>query len=512
MAATLRRSLRSAVPFLIYMCAGAFPGLAQLAQTAEPPPRVPVESFELENGMRFLLVRRPGAPMVAAGWAVRTGAGDERPGATGISHLLEHLMFHGSRRIGTRSADREGLLMARQDEVGDRLTELRRQPPSAARDAEIADLERRLGKLLADHQPLMIRGEMPRLYQDAGAVGMNAVTDRDFTVYYGQIPANKLELWFWLESDRLLAPVFREFYNEGRVVAEERRQRLESTPTGAAVEKLNAAFWEGHPYEWPTLGRTEDLAALRRSQAETHFTEHYRPDRIAAALVGDFDPAQVKALARTYFGRLPRRPAPASPPPETPAPAHSRNTERRITETCECTPQARVLYRTPAFGHPDTYALDVLAGVLNGRTGRLYRSLVLAQGTAFAAFAQHEAGRRGGSFGIVLESKGETRPDALIAAWEAELERLRREPVSERELQKVKNQILTDSWRRLSDPVALTVRLLSWDAHGDWRYLDRWPEATLAVTAADVQRVANSWFDPKQRTVGIFDRPGRSGR
>jgi predicted Zn-dependent peptidase len=469
---------------------------------------LPVEAFELENGMRFLLVRRPGAPMVAAAWAVRTGSGDEQPGSTGISHLLEHLMFHGSRRIGTRSPDREGELMARQDEVADRLYALRGQPSSPARDSERAELQRRLDKLLADHLPLMVRGELSRIYREQGAVGVKALTDRDQTVYYGQIPANKLELWFWLESDRLLAPVFREIYLEGSIVEEERRQRLESTPAGRAVEKLVQTFWEGHPYAWPTLGRTEDLAAIRRAQTEAWFQAHYRPDRITAALVGDFDLEQAKVLARAYFGRLRRPSAPPAPAP-TPDSAESRTGERRVTETCECTPQSRVLYRTPAFGHPDTYALDVLAGVLNGRTGRLYRSLVLGQGIAFAAYAEHGAARRGGSFGVVLESKGNAAPAALVAAWDAELDRLRREPVPEREIRKVKNQILTDSWRRLDNPLALTLRLLSADTLGDWRELDRWPEATLAVTPADLQRVVNAWLDPQKRTIGIFERARR---
>ncbi|HKH46782.1 MAG TPA: pitrilysin family protein [Thermoanaerobaculia bacterium] len=505
----MRRGLRAAL-YLIYIACAAAPALAAPSAAA---PRLPVESFELENGMRFLLVRRPGAPLVAAGWVVRTGSGDEQPGVTGISHLLEHLMFHGSQKIGTRTPDREGVLMARQDELADRLVTLRGQPPSAGRDAEMADLQRRLEKLIADQRPLMVRGELSRIYRDEGAVGVQALTYRDYTVYYGQIPTNKLSLWFWLESDRLLSPVFREFYLEGSVVEEERRQRLESTPTGKAVEKLAAAFWEGHPYAWPTLGRTEDLAVLRRSQTEAWFLEHYRPDQVIAALVGDFDPEQVKVLARAYFGRLRR---PGAPPPglisppsaltSAPAPAAVPTGERRLTESCECTPQSRVLYHTPGFGHPDTYVLDVLAGVLNGRTGRLFRSLVLGQGIAFAAYAEHDAARRGGSFSVVLESKGETTPEALVASWDAEVDRLRREPVSERELQKVKNQILTESWRGLSDPLALALRLLAAEALGDWRELDRWPEATLAVTPADLQRVVSTWLDPQKRTVGVFVR------
>ncbi len=458
--------------------------------------------------MRFLLVRRPGAPMVATGWGVRVGSGDERPGVTGISHLLEHLMFQGTTRIGTRNAGREGDLMARQDEVWDRLLALKGQPPSTNRDSEMAGLRSQLDKLLADQRPLILRGDLYRIYHEAGAVGINALTDRDFTAFYGQIPANKLELWFWMESDRLLAPVFRDLYNEGQVVEEERRQRLESTPLGPALERLDAAIWEGHPYAWPTLGRTADLAAMTRAKAEAHFAAYYRPERITAALVGDFDPEQVKALARAYFGRLPRRgersreAAPATVPATVPA----RAAEQRIAESCECAPQARVLYRTPAFGHPDTYALDVLAGLLSGRPGRLHRGLVLGRGTAFAAFALHNAWRHGGLFTVQLEAKGSTAPDDLVAAWDEELRKLRAGPIAERELKKVKNQILTDSWRRLADPLALALSLATLDAQGDWSQINRWPEATQAVTAEDVRRVIDAYLRPQGRTVAVFAR------
>lgn len=474
------------------------------AVAADPPPKLAVEAFEIENGMRFLLVRRPGAPMVATAWGVRVGSGDERPGITGISHLLEHLMFQGTTRIGTRNAGREGELMARQDEVWDRLLALRGRPSSPGRDAEMAGLQKQLDKLLADQKPLILLGELHRIYHEAGAVGINALTDRDYTVYFGQIPANKLELWFWMESDRLLAPVFREIYNEGQIVEEERRQRLDSTPLGPSLERIDAVIWEGHPYAWPTLGRTADLATITRAQTEAYFAASYRPERLTAALVGDFDPEQVKALARAYFGRLPRRGERSRE--ANPAAVPARAAEQKITETCECAPQARVIYRTPAFGHPDTYALDVLAGLLSGRTGRLHRALVLGRGTAFAAFALHDAWRHGGQFSVSLEAKGGTSPQDLVPTWDEELKKLRDGPIPERELQKVKNQILTDSWRRLADPLALALSLATLDARGDWNQINRWPEAAQAVTAEDVRRVIDTYFRPQGRTVAIFQR------
>lgn len=410
---------------------------------------VPVESFELDNGMRFLLVRRPGAPMVAAGWVARVGSGDEKPGATGLSHLLEHLMFQGTRRLR--------------------------------------------------------QGEYARIYTEAGAVGMNAVTDRDFTMYYGLIPSGKLELWFWMESDRLLSPSFPEFDKEVRIVEEERRQRLESTPTGLVGEQLLGAFWEGHPYSWPAIGRPEDLKALRRERAEEYFQAHYAPGRLTAAIVGDFDPEEVKALARAYFGRVVREARPAPVTPELPA----QTAERRMTGACDCQPQARVLYRTVPFGHADGAALDVLSGLLNGRTGRLHRALVLDRQAAFSAWTLHEPGRRGGLFTVTAEAKGGVAPAKLVEAWEEELSRLRSGPIPDEELQKVKNQITTDAWRRLQEPLGLALRLLIYDAQGDWTHLNRWPEAALAVKAEDIYRVIDLYFKPANRTVGLFERAGR---
>jgi zinc protease len=463
--------------------------------TAEPSPptapgfRLPVEEVRLGNGMRVLLAPRPGAALVGAAWATRRGSGDEHPDEAGVAHLVEHLLHQGSSRVSA--------------------------------------------------------SDYARLYTEAGAIGIDARTDRDLSVYFLRLPANQLELWFWLESDRLLRPAFSGVERELGVIAEERRQRLESQPTGLIEEDLERLFWADHPYAWPAAGTPETLARLRRAEAERFFTHHYGAGELTAALVGDFAVDHVRELAERYFGRLPARggrgadeptagPGALGGPPvagvevagtKAAAPGASGSVvggaevasdpaspgspaagERLVVRTCACPTQARILYRTVPAGHPDRAALDVLAGVLAGRGGRLHRNLVLARGVAFGAGAFHEAGRQGGSFTVEIEAARGAPAEVLVEAWDAELARLEAEPPDAAEMERVRNRVATDAWRGLREPLDLALRLLVADAQEGWRALETWPAAVRAVDAASVQRVAREYLRPGGRVVARLTR------
>ena len=221
----------------------------------------------------------------------------------------------------------------------------------------------------------MVKDEFDKIYTEAGASGMNAFTSNDITVYFITVPANKLELWFWMESERLLRPVFREFYSERDVVHEERRLRTESTPTGEFDELFEAMFWESHPYSWPVVGWPSDLEVYTLAQAKDYFATYYAPGNLTAALVGNFELDEVKDLAERYFGRLPS--SGRSVPPDVVTLEMPQLAEKRMDASCDCQPQIEIRYHTVPFRHHDSYALDVLSGLLNGRSGRLYKSLVL---------------------------------------------------------------------------------------------------------------------------------------
>jgi predicted Zn-dependent peptidase len=371
----------------------------------------------------------------------------------------------------------------------------------------VVALERRSAAAALRHRSLAALGEFGRVYAEAGARGLNALTLQDQTLYFVTLPAERLELWFWMESDRLLHPVLREFYTERRVVAEERRQRAESTPTGPFDEQLRALFWGSHPYGWPVLGWPADLAVLSRADARRHFGSFFGAGNLTAAFVGRFNSGEARALAERYFGRLPRGP---EVPEVTSLPA-PRQAEQRMIGRCECRPQVQVLYPTAPAGHHDAAALEVLAGLLNGRTGRLHRSLVVESGVAYSAYALQSAQRWAGSFSFTGETRGEATPEDLLAAWDRELARLRAEPIPDQELRKVGNQITADGYRRLQDPGALLRQLLMAEGFGDWRQVTAAPRRALAVTAGEVKAAVERYFRPQSRTVGLYYRRGGEG-
>jgi len=292
-----------------------------LSVTALWAQQVQVQEYVLPNGLRLLMVPKKGDPNIAAGWIAKVGSVNERPGITGLSHLFEHMMFKGTHVIGTKDIEKDLKLMAQTDAVWaelrkEELAQIRRlrlgevsdlQDPKS-RTARHNELLKQLAELEKESKELIVPNEFDKIYTNAGASSMNAMTGQDYTLYFVNVPANKLELWFWMESDRLLNPVFREFYSERDVVFEERRMRTDSTPTGKFEEEFNSMFWNSSPYAWPVVGWPSDLEGLTRREALDYFSVNYAPNNISACLVGDFDPARAKELADRYLGRLKRNP------------------------------------------------------------------------------------------------------------------------------------------------------------------------------------------------------------
>jgi predicted Zn-dependent peptidase len=476
--------------------------------------QVEVQEVVLDNGMRVLLVPRKGDPNVAAGWIARVGSVNERPGITGLSHLFEHMMFKGTKTIGVKDRDVDDRVRAEMDEVkADLRVEEEAQigrlragaieslTDPATRTPRHRQLLERFSVLEQREKSLLIKNEFDRIYTAAGASGMNAGTDYDYTVYFINVPANKLELWFWMESDRLREPVFREFYSERDVVKEERRLRTDSTPLGKFEEEFESLFWNASPYAWPVVGWMSDLDGITREEALAYFATNYSPNNLTACLVGDFDPAEATALARRYLGRLTRSSSP-------PAPVRTREpepqAEKRMVATADTSPQAVLRYHTVADGHADEPALLVLGALLSGRTGRLYRSLVLEQQVATRAGAGQTGRKYEGYFEIEAVAKPGVDPTAVERALAAELDKLKDAPVDARELQKVKNQFAADAYRRIEGNFALMIQLLLADSLRGWRTFNDDPTRLAAVTADDVQRVAARYFKPERRAVALY--------
>ncbi len=466
--------------------------------------------------MKLLMVERHRSPAVAGGWVARVGSVNERPGITGIAHLFEHMMFKGTPTIGTSDAKRDAEIIEQQEQVRDAMHLEEGKMRLALRRGEIDDLakpenkteryrelEVKFKELIDAHREVLVKNEFDRIYTTAGASGMNAFTSNDMTGYFITVPANKLELWAWMESERLLRPVFREFYAERDVVFEERRMRTESTPLGKFQESLEALFWESHPYGWPVIGWPSDIPAITKAQADEFYALHYAPQNITLILVGDFKADEAAKLCERYFGRIPRgeRNAPEVVTLEVP-----QKVEKRMNAEAEANPQVDILWHTPAAGHPDAYALEVLAAVLSGRSGRLHKALVLGDGVATSVFAHQMARKYAGMFNIGGEAKDPKTPGDVEAAVYAQVERLKNEPVSARELQKVKNNFAAMAVRRTTSNFHLLVQLIQYEGGGDWKSINTEIPGILKVTAEDVQRVTGKYLTRENRTVATFTR------
>jgi predicted Zn-dependent peptidase len=482
---------------------------------------VPVNEIVLDNGMKLLLVERHDSPRVAAGWAAHVGSVNEDYGTTGIAHLFEHMMFKGTRTIGTTDYEAEMEIMARLDEIRtameDEYTSLR----AAKRRGEVtgsiylpenqtprlAELREEMKRLQEAQREYIVSNEYDKIYTNQGATGLNAGTNSDATVYFIDVPANRLELWFWMESDRLLNAVFREFYSERDVVREERRMRVESNPTAKFEEQFDFMFWGSIPYHHPTIGWPSDVESINRAQAQHFFDTYYAPNNITAALVGDFDTDTAIALAEKYFGRIPRG---ENDPPEIVTEEIEQLQERRMSATADTNPSVQIRWHAVPFVHSDGYALDVLTEILSGRTGRLYKALVESAAIATGQpYAYQGAQRYAGSVEIGAELADGVGHQQVEAALLAEIDRLKTEPVTERELAKVKNQNLANSFRRLQSNFYLLLQLLFYDVLGGWEYINTSPGKIQAVTAEDVMRVANSYFpDTGKNVLWYFRKEG----
>jgi predicted Zn-dependent peptidase len=468
----------------------------------------------LDNGMKFLLVVRPGEPNISAGWIAKVGSVHERPGITGTAHLFEHMMFKGTHVIGTKDAKRDLEIDAELDALKAEIRKEEHALDEAERLGAVADardpahrndahraLLSRLDLLTEEQRKIIVKDEFDRIYNAAGASGMNAGTTHDFTIYFISVPKNKLELWCWMESDRLRSPVFREFYTERDVVREERRLRVESTPTGKFEEQFDSLFWDASPYSWPVIGWPRDVEGITREEALTFFDLFYAPGNLTACLVGDFDVEAAKSLIERYFGRIPRG-------QRLPEPIRTREVpqlaEKRMNATAPTKPRVTIRYHTVPDGHRDEPALDVLAEILEGRTGRLYKELVEGLEVANSATARVDGRKYEGSFELSSIVKDGRTPEEAEAGLLGVIEKLGTELVSPREIQKVKNQLAASEFRKLRSSFSLMLQLLVRDSYRGWRSINTDPPLLQAVTAEDLRTVAQKYFTRENRSVLVF--------
>jgi predicted Zn-dependent peptidase len=464
--------------------------------------QLPVVEHELANGMRWLVLPRAGPPTVSFIVKYGVGAVNEVRGQTGMAHLLEHLLFKGTETLGTRDATAEHALFVVMDALQDSILALEARGDTAA----IPEIKERIDSLEGEAGAHVLPNEFERVLSTNGARSLNATTDWESTTYSVELPANRAELWFVLESDRMANPVFREFYAERDIVAEERRLRVETNPGGLLFEAHMAAAFTTHPYGQPVVGYMADIQRLRRPDVEAYFRRYYGPSNAVVTVVGDVEPDQIFAWAEEYFGDLPAS--------ETPAPVLLREPtqteERRVQVTFDAEPQVRIGWPVVETSHPDAPALTILSWLLTGgRTSRLYRRLVIEDRVATAIYSSTGPGIQFPAiFTIDATPRFPNSTDDVEAAVYAELDSLRRTPPSEREMQRIQNQLEAGEFRRLTSNLGLALQLAgSASAFGDWRTTFSFTDRLAAVRPEDVLRVAQRFFNRERRTVATLVRP-----
>lgn len=457
-----------------------------------------ITEFKLENGMKFIVLERHKAPVVSFLTYADVGGADEPDGQTGVAHFLEHLAFKGTTRIGTVDYTAEKPLLERLDVLSEQLkaAKANNQPEQVQKiAAEFARVE-------AEAAQLVKQNEMGRIVEQSGGVGLNANTSTDATRYFYSFPANKLELWMSLESERFLDPVFREFYKEQNVILEERRLRTDNSPIGQMVEAFLDKAFTVHPYRRPVIGYNQDISGLTRQNVQDFFDQYYVPNNLTIAIVGDVNPNEVKQLANTYFGRYKAGPKPPQvtvvEPPQTEL--------REVTLKLKSQPWYLEGYHTPAMSDPDSVLYDMIGDLLSsGRTSRLYKSLVETKQIALTA--QGFTGFPGNKFPNLMLFYALTAPghtvDEVGAALRAEIERLKTEPVAVEELERVKTQARAGLLRSLNSNMGMAQALLEYEIKtGTWRNLFKQLDRIATITPADIQQAAKTAFTPQNRTIG----------
>ncbi len=457
-----------------------------------------VSEFTLDNGMKFIVLERHQAPVVSMMLYAKVGAVNEEDGHTGVAHYLEHLAFKGTTKIGTTDYTTEAPILQEMDVVFDQLMAAEK----AGNEPQVAALQAQFEALQAQASEYVEQNKFGQIIEQSGGRGLNATTSADATRYFYSLPSNKLELWMSLESERFIDPVFREFYKEKEVILEERRMRVDNSPIGQIVENFLEVAFDKHPYRRPVIGYQDDLRNATREDISKFFDAYYGPSNLIAAVVGDVDPDNVKALATAYFGRIKSR----SLPPEVAVQEPSQTEPKAFELTLPSQPWYLEGFHRPGINHPDHVVYSMIESILvGGRTSRMYQDMVEKSQVALNIGSAN--GFPGDLYENILLLYALTAPghtvDELGEHMDALLTQLQEEPVTSEELERVKTQARASMLRSLDSNSGMASLLTEYEAKtNDWRNVFEELKAIEAVTAEDVQRVAQETFVPSNRTVG----------
>jgi len=478
-----------------------------------------VKEHVLGNGMKILMIPKPGVPRVVCHIYFKVGSINERPGITGSAHVHEHLMFKGTEVMGVTDYAAESKVDAEIDRLMGLIYRERFWKENGDA-AMIAAWQKQVDELVQAQKAYIIKDDLWTQYMKNGGTGLNASTSQETTGYYVTLPSNKVELQMLMESDRMMNAIFREFYSEKDVIMEERRLS-ENRPGFFFSEQVQAAFYTASPYHWGVIGWMDDLKKVTKQDLIDFHDTYYVPNNAVAIYVGDFDPKEIVAMAEKYFGRIPK--GPDLEPIRTGVP--TQDCEKRFYGEGPAPTSLQMMFHTPPDGHPDTQALSVLAGTLGsgggggfrggrggGGSGRLYKTLVRDKQLAVSASASSRAQWYVGAFQFSATprlDKGVKPEDLEKEIW-AEIDKVKKDGLTEEELQKAKNRSEAMFVRSLDSSAGLASRVGRADLMRGWRSILTDLEDLQKVTNDDIKRVAAKYFVKDNSLTAIYTR--KSGR
>jgi len=483
--------------------------------------KMDVKEFHLENGMMFLIVDRPTTPQVACRVAIRAGSALEETGKTGIAHLLEHMMFKGTKNFGTLDQKRDMELQGRIESAYQAVLaeQGKRNPDQALIREKLTEMDR----LRAKVQEIYIAQAFSSQLGKNGAVGVNAFTAKDQTQYIMSVPSDMLEQWFSIVSEQLLEPSWREFYVEKEVVQREWAFRYINSPGGAAWLDLNATAYTAHPYRNPTIGWKSDMEKYSTTNAIAFHKKYYNPKNAVCVLVGDVRVEEAKRLAKIYFERYPK--GKKSPEIVTAEPTqHGPRKNIRFLKGAR-TPLVRIGFHGARMKTKDFYALDVMTMALSlGRSARITQNII-NKGLAIEAWAYNPDNRYGGM--IILGGspnepdevkKGNLNKDEKRQAYVnachtlentliAEAEKMKHDLVSERELKRIKKLNQREFLDRMRNNEELAGTLATMEVQAGWHYLTDYLKRISEVTPQEIRKAARKYIRIENQT-SVYVIPG----
>lgn len=463
-----------------------------------------VSEFTLPNGLKFILLEDHSVPIATFMTYVNVGGSDEKIGIWGISHFLEHMAFKGTSEVGTTDIKAEKKILAKMDTVFEQIIVERN---SLNPDNEkIKQLEVELENLGKQAGQYVVANEFDEILKKNGAVGLNAGTSKDYTIYLFSLPSNRIELWAYMESARFTDPVFREFYKERNVIKEERRVRVDNSPVGKLVEELLSIAFKDHPYEVNGIGPMSNIDHISRADMYNYFRTNYTAKNMIIGVTGDVYPHQLKKLAKKYFSQL--KPGRKNLRLFTKEPKQLG--EKTVTIYEDSQPWLLIGYQCPSILHKDFIKFNVLNMILtSGRSSRLHKRMVIKDKSALnlISFAGLPGNKYPSLYLIVALPNREHDTNELLEVIDSEIEKIKNDSVTQEELESAKTRLKVSEIRQMGSNQGLLSGMLGADMKlGSWEKVFDDIKAIEKVTTDDIRELVKKYLTRSNRSIARIEK------